>query len=314
MPKNPRGIRRPQPAWVDPMLATLTEERFSDRNWIFEKKLDGVRGIAYCKGKDVRIYSRNQLSFNHSYPEIVEQLRKQPVTNCILDGEIVAFEKGISSFAKLQQRMQVKVQTYYFIFDLLYLNGLDLRQLQLLERKQLLRNVLTFNSRIRYVHHRTGDGLAYFDKACKENWEGVIAKRAESLYISGRSREWLKFKCSQQQEFVIVGFTDPEGKRTGLGALLVGYYHRNQLVYAGKVGTGFTFQTLVSLTKALTALERKTPEVTGIGLPRKKVHWVEPKLVAQIAFSEWTDDYKLRHPRFLGLREDKNPRDVVRES
>jgi bifunctional non-homologous end joining protein LigD len=314
MLKKSRGIRRPQPAWIDPMLATLTEERFSDKNWVFEKKLDGVRGLAYCKGKDVLIFSRNKLSFNHSYPGIVEQLRKQPVNNCILDGEIVAFEKGVSSFAKLQQRMQVKVETFYFIFDILYLNGFDLRQLPLLERKQLLKNALAFNSRIRYVNHRVGEGLAYYEKACKENWEGVIAKRAISPYISGRSREWLKFKCSMQQEFVIVGFTDPEGKRTGLGALLVGFYDGNMLNYAGKVGTGFTQQTLLSLTKSLTAMERKTPAVTGIGLPRKKVHWVEPKLVAQIAFSEWTDDYKLRHPRFLGLREDKNPRDVVRES
>jgi bifunctional non-homologous end joining protein LigD len=314
MLKKPRGIRRSQPAWIDPMLATLTEERFSDRNWIFEKKLDGVRGLSYCKGKDVRIFSRNKLSFNHSYPEIVEQLRKQTVTNCILDGEIVAFEKGVSSFAKLQQRMQVKVETYYFIFDLLFLNGSDLRQLSLLERKQLLKNALAFSSRIRYVPHRVGEGLAYYEKACKENWEGVIAKRADSLYVSGRSREWLKFKCSMQQEFVIVGFTDPEGKRAGLGALLVGYYDGNKLIYAGKVGTGFTHQTLLTLTKALTELEQKTHAVTGIGLPRKNVHWVEPKLVAQVAFSEWTDDYKLRHPRFLGLREDKKPRSVVRES
>ena len=296
------------------MLATLTEERFSDRNWIYEKKLDGVRGLAFCKGKDVHIFSRNRLSFNSSYPEIVEHLRKQPAIHCILDGEIVAFEKGLSSFKKLQQKMRETVETYYYVFDLLYLNGIDTRQLPLVERKRLLRSTLGFNSRIRYVNHRVGEGLAYFEKACKENWEGVIAKRAQSPYISGRSRDWLKFKCSQQQEFVIVGFTDPEGQRKGFGALLIGYYAGERLMYAGKVGTGYTVQTLLSLKKALSALERKTPAVSGIGLPRKSVHWVEPKVVAQIAFSEWTDDCKLRHPRFLGLRQDKRPREVVREA
>jgi bifunctional non-homologous end joining protein LigD len=313
MLKKSSRSRRSQPAWIDPMLATLTEERFSDKNWIFEKKLDGVRGLAFCRGKDVRIFSRNQLSFNDSYPKIVEHLQQQPVVSCILDGEIVAFEKGLSSFSRLQQRTRRTVETYYYVFDLLYLNGKDTRQLPVVDRKRLLRNALTFDSRIRYVNHRVRNGVAYYEKACKENWEGIIAKRAESQYISGRSREWLKFKCSLQQEFVIVGFTDPEGQRTGFGALLVGYYAGDQLIYAGKVGTGYTYQTLVSLTKALSVLERKTPAATGIGLPRKNVHWVEPKLVAQIAFSEWTDDYKLRHPRFLGLREDKNPRDVVRE-
>ena len=311
--KAATGTPRLQPAWIDPMLATLTEERFSNRNWLYEKKLDGVRCLAFCKGKDVRIFSRNQLSFNSSYPEVVEHLRKQPVTNCILDGEIVAFEKGLSSFAKLQQRRRVTVETYYYVFDVIYLNGADIRKLPLLERKRLLRKALTFDSRIRYVPHRLGEGLAYFEKACKENWEGVIAKRIQSPYVSGRSRDWLKFKCSRQQEFVIVGFTDPEGQRSGFGALLVGYYAGEGLMYAGKVGTGFTTQTLSSLAKALTALERKKPAVTGIGLPRKNVHWVQPKLVAQIAFSEWTGDYKLRHPRFLGLRQDKKPGEVIRE-
>jgi bifunctional non-homologous end joining protein LigD len=306
-------IRRDQPSWMNPMLATLTDKRFSDRNWIFEKKHDGVRALTFCKGKDVRIFSRNKLSFTGGYPEIVRSLQSQSSDNFIIDGEIVAIEKGVSSFAKLQQRMRTVVVVYYYVFDLLYLDGYEVTHLPLLYRKQILRKALQYDRRIRYTTHRVGEGEAYFEEACRSNWEGIIAKRGDSLYVPGRSRDWLKFKCSQQQELVIVGYTDPAGKRTDFGALLVGYYSGNHLLYAGKVGTGFTAKTLQSLKKQLVPLERKTPVVQGIGLPRKNVHWVEPALVAQIAFSEWTDDNKLRHPSFLGLREDKNPREVVRE-
>jgi DNA ligase D-like protein (predicted ligase) len=309
----PQTVRRPQPTWIQPMLATLTEERFSDPNWIFEKKLDGVRALSFKKKNDIQILSRNQLSFNKAYPEIVEHLKRQPLENFIIDGEIVAFEKDVTSFAKLQQRMQTHITVYYFVFDLIYVEGYDIRQIPLLERKILLKQALNFNSRIHYVNHRIRQGEAYYERACREGWEGVIAKRSESLYVSGRSREWLKFKCSMQQEFVIVGYTDPEGARVGFGALLVGYYKGDQLLYAGKVGTGYNTQTLLRLARQLSSIERKTPAVKGIGLPRKNVHWVEPKLVAQVAFSEWTEDNKLRHPRFLGLRVDKHPREVVKE-
>jgi bifunctional non-homologous end joining protein LigD len=306
-------IRREQPSWINPMLATLTDKRFSDKSWIFEKKHDGVRALAFCKGREVRIFSRNKLSFTDSYPEIVSSLRGQPCDQFIIDGEIVAIEKGVSSFAKLQQRMRAVVVVYYYVFDLLYLDGYETTHLPLLHRKQLLRTALQFDRRVRYTTHRVEKGEAYFEEACRKNWEGIIAKRSDSLYVAGRSRDWLKFKCSQQQELVIVGYTDPAGKRTDFGALLVGYYSGNHLLYAGKVGTGFTAKTLHSLKKQLSALERKTPPVQGIGLPRRNVHWVEPVLVAQIAFSEWTDDNKLRHPSFLGLRQDKNPKEVIRE-
>jgi len=315
LPKETRKrfIRRAQPAWMNPMLATLTDKRFSDRNWIFEKKHDGVRALAFCKGNDVRLFSRNKLSFTNSYPEIVQSLSEQRSRNFIIDGEIVAFEKGVSSFAKLQQRMRSVVVVCYFVFDLLYLDGYEMTQVPLVQRKHLLRKAFTYDRRVRFTTHRVGEGEAYFEEACRKNWEGIIAKRAESLYAPGRSRDWLKFKCSMQQEFVIVGYTDPAGKRTGFGALLMGYYSGNHLLYAGKVGTGFNAKTLQSLKKQLSTLERKTSLVKGIGLPRKNVHWVEPVLVAQIAFSEWTADNKLRHPSFLGLREDKNPWEVIRE-
>lgn len=313
-----RIVSRPQPAWINPMLATLTERRFSDNDWIFEKKLDGVRALAYRDNNQIRLLSRNKLSFNSSYPEIVERLRNQGSRSFIIDGEIVALEKGESSFSKLQQRMKLlqsnkPLAVYYFVFDLLYLDGYDLRQLPLIERKKVLRKAIGFDQRIRFTNHRVGEGEAYYEEACRLRWEGLIAKRAESVYVSGRSPEWLKFKCSQQQEFVIVGYTDPQGARTGFGALLVGYYEGKDLMYAGKVGTGFNTQTLQSLTRKLKSIERPTPLVKGKGLPRKNAHWVKPESVAQIAFTEWTSDNKLRHPRFLGLRNDKSPREVIQE-
>jgi DNA ligase D-like protein (predicted ligase) len=304
--------RTPQPTWFQPMLATLTEERFSDRNWIFEKKYDGVRALAFKKGNNIELLSRNKLPFNNSYPEVVQHLMKTS-GNFIIDGEIVALEKGISSFSKLQQRMKSSMAVYYFVFDLIYWDQFDLRDLPLIERKKMLQKNITFDQRIRFTNHKVGEGEKYYEQACRENWEGIIAKRADSLYVPGRSTDWLKFKCSLEQEFVIVGYTDPQGARIGLGALLVGFYEKNELIYAGKVGTGFTYQTLRTLHKKLSALERSTSPAKGIGLPRKDVHWVEPKLVAQIAFSEWTSDNKLRHPRYLGLREDKKPREVIRE-
>jgi bifunctional non-homologous end joining protein LigD len=317
VPANLRSIikRSPQPAWIHPMLATLTEEHFSDKNWIFEKKLDGVRSLAFRNGDSVTLLSRNKLSFNSSYPAILDQMKKQPSDNFIVDGEIVALDKGLSSFSKLQQRnMSHRVTpVYYFVFDLIYWNGYDLRKLPLIERKKILRKALIYDRRIRFTNHIIAEGESYFEKACRANWEGIIAKRSDSKYVSGRSRDWLKFKCSYQQELVIVGYTDPQGTREGLGALLVGFYSNHQLIYAGKVGTGFTTQTLLHLKKELAKWERSTPVVKGIGLPRKNVHWVEPKLVAQVAFSEWTVNNKLRHPTFLGLREDKDPREVIKE-
>jgi bifunctional non-homologous end joining protein LigD len=306
-------IQRPQPSWIDPMLATLTEERFSHNDWIFEKKLDGVRALTFRKGNEVQILSRNKLSFNRSYPEIVENLRKQDCNSFIVDGEIAALDAGISSFARLQQRGMHRTRVYYFIFDLLYFDGNNMRPLPLLERKRLLRKALTFNQAIRYVSHKATNGEAYYEQACKRKWEGIIAKRSMSPYVSGRSKDWLKFKCSMQQEFVIVGYTDPEGQRTGFGALLVGYYSDGQLLYAGKVGTGYATQTLDSLSKQFAKLKRAAPAVKGIGLPKKNVHWLDPVMVAQIGFSEWTDDGKLRHPRFLGIRTDKAPGEVIRE-
>jgi DNA ligase D-like protein (predicted ligase) len=323
----PEGVRarlrkRAQPAWVAPMLATLTDKRFSREGWLFEPKWDGERCLAFRHGRSLRLLSRNRKRLNERYPEIAAALARQEADSFIADGEIVTFVDGVTSFARLQQRMQVAhppadllraVPVWFCLFDLLYLGQYDTRQVPLRYRKKLLRGALDFKAPLRFTQHRETEGEAYYREACRRRWEGVIAKNQESVYVSRRSREWLKFKCRQEQEFVIGGYTDPQGKRVGFGALLVGFYRRGKLVYAGKVGTGFDRAALQRLRRELAKLETKTSPFDVDGLPRKGVHWVKPKLVAQIAFSEWTAYDKLRHPRFLGLRKDKRPAEVVRE-
>jgi bifunctional non-homologous end joining protein LigD len=238
-----------------------------------------------------------------------------------VDGEIVTFEGSVTSFAKLQQRMQLerppeelrrKIPVWFYAFDLLHLNGKDTRQLPLRERKALLAKALTFKDPLRFTEHRETKGEAYYREACRKGWEGIIAKDGDSVYDSGRSSDWLKFKCINEQEFVIGGYTDPKGSRAGFGALLVGFYKSGKLQYAGKVGTGYDTNTLRSLHAKLSKVETKAPPFVSNDLPGR-VHWVTPKLVAQIAFGEWTRDGKLRQPRFLGLRFDKEAKEVIRE-
>ena len=294
------------------MLATLTREHFSDPGWIFEPKLDGIRCIAYRKGKNVLLYSRNKLLLNDTFSQLLEPLLKQGAHDFIVDGEVVALERGISRFERLQQRGQRHTPIFYYVFDILYLDGRDLRGAPLIERKAILRRVLPFRDPLRYAEHREANGKQFYRTACSRGWEGIIAKRGASIYASGRSTDWLKFKCENQQEFVIVGYTDPEGQRKGIGALLVGVYERGKLKYAGKVGTGFDTKTLRLLERKLSAIARVTTPCETALLP-KRAHWVKPRLVAQVAFTEWTSTGKLRHPRFLGLRMDKKPAEVVRE-
>lgn len=316
-----KAKRKGQPEWTQPMLAKLTRERFSDEGWIYERKLDGERCLAFKKRKKVQLYSRNRKSLNASYPELVEALEAQDAERFIVDGEIVAFEGDKTSFARLQNRFQIEdpekarrsgIKVYYYLFDLLYSEGYDVTRVPLRHRKALLKGLLSYQDPLRYLNHRNEKGEKYYREACSKGWEGVIAKKADGPYVHRRSSDWLKFKCVHEQELVIGGYTDPQGSRKGFGALLVGYYEDKEFRYAGKIGTGFSDQVLEKLKKRLADLERdKSPFSEDVS--EKGVHWVKPELVAQVGFTEWTSDGKLRHPRYLGLRRDKEPGKVHRE-
>jgi bifunctional non-homologous end joining protein LigD len=321
-PATRRGLaEQPQPSWIEPMLATLTDRPFSDPGWLFERKLDGVRCLIFRHGESLRIMSRNRVDMTGGYPELVEAMACQSVRDFIVDGEIVAFDGPHTSFARLQARLGLRdprraratgVQVFLYLFDVLHLLGRDTTDLPLHERKRLLRAAIQFEEPVRYCEEVIGAGGNALARACREGWEGLIAKRMDGRYQPGRSRAWLKLKCVNEQEFIILGYTDPQGSRTGLGALLVGYHEDGGLRYAGKVGTGYNEQTLRDLREHLEQLEmpqapvRPPPAV-------KNAHWVRPRLVAQVGFSQWTRDGRLRHPRFLGLRTDKPPEHVTRE-
>jgi len=303
----------PRPDMVTAMKAVLTEERFSDPGWIYERKLDGIRGLAFKADQRVQLRSRNDLSLNGRFPEVVQALEADPVTDVVLDGEVVAFAGAQTSFERLQQRGDRPVSVFYYVFDILHLDGYDTTALPLRARKALLRRAFAFHGPVRLTPHRNRDGEEMYREACRKGWEGLIAKRADSPYTHGRSRDWLKFKCSAEQELVIGGFTAPKGSRTDLGALLLGYYDGGRLRYAGKVGTGFTQATLRDLAARLEPLETGASPFTD-EVRERHVSWVRPELVAQVGFSEWTRDGRLRHPRFLGLRDDKAAAEVVRET
>jgi len=281
------------------MAATLTQERFAGPEWVFERKLDGIRLLAFKQGSDVRLYSRNRLPQNDAYPSVVRAIADLPAHDLILDGEAVGVwgRRGVVA---------------YHVFDILWIDGRDVMSLPLAERKRLLQ-ALPLRPPLQRVE-ALADGRPW-ERACAEGWEGVIAKRRDSKYEHRRSPHWLKMKCEATQELVIGGFTDPQGSRAGLGALLVGYFENHDFVYAGKVGTGFDTKLLKELRARLDALEiPASPFTKAVGLPRLRAHWVRPEIVIQVAFIEWTVHGKLRHPRFLGIRTDKAAREVVRES
>ena len=310
------------PRWTEPMLATLTHDYFSDPDWLFERKLDGERCLVFRDGDELRLLSRNRKSLNDTYPELAEALEDQACRRFVADGEVVAFDGDVTSFSRLQQRMGIEdpdqaratgVAVYLYLFDLLHREGYDLTRLPLRRRKALLKDAIAFSGRLRYTAHRNRDGRGFREEACRKGWEGLIAKQAAAPYQHGRSRRWLKFKCGNRQELVVGGFTDPEGARRGFGALLLGYYEDDNLRYAGRVGTGFDDQQLTELRRRLDGLERETSPFADFEGGGEPVHWTRPELVAEVGFTEWTGDGRLRHPRFLGLRRDKAPRDVVRE-
>jgi bifunctional non-homologous end joining protein LigD len=313
--ERPAAPAAPAPTHARLMKAVLSRDAFSDPGWLFERKLDGIRCLAVRDGDALRMLSRNDLDLGGRYPEVRDALAEQSRQRFAVDGEVVAFDRGQTSFARLAQRGHRAVAVFYYVFDLLWLDGFDVRALGLRTRKRLLREALATGGRLRLSTHRNGAGEAMFEHACRQGWEGVIAKRADSPYRETRSRDWLKFKCEAGQELVIAGFTAPRGSRTELGALLLGYYDGGQLRYAGKVGTGFDRGTLEDLGRRLRALARSRSPFAGSEAIREAgITWVEPQLVAQVAFTEWTTAGRLRHPRYLGLREDKSAGQVVRES
>jgi len=281
------------PDWLEPMAATLTQERFSSDEWLFEQKFDGIRLLAYKRGDDVRLYSRNHLPQN--LPPLAAAVMRLPVDEVILDGEVTwgANQGG------------------YHVFDILWLNGHNVTSLPLEDRRALLKE-LPFTVPMQRVELL--EDAEPWERARQEGWEGVIAKRRGSPYEHRRSKHWLKMKCELSQELVVGGFTDPQGTRVGLGALLVGYHEGDDLVFAGKIGTGFDTKLLLDLRARLDRLELPKPPFTrAVGLPRLRAHWVQPEIVVQVGFIEWTDNDKLRHPRLLSVRLDKSARDVVRE-
>ncbi len=318
-----RGLLRdrPVPSWTEPMLATLTDERFSDPRWIYERKFDGVRCLAFKDGAELRLLSRNKKSLNAEFPEIADALAKQPRERFVVDGELVAFDGPRTSFQRIQQRLgrdrrdaarPIHPAVYYYVFDVLHVDGRDTTHLPLRTRKEVLRRTLDFDNRVRFSRHRNEDGEHEYEEACRKHWEGILAKRADAPYAHSRSKDWLKFKCGARQEFVVGGFTDPEGSREGFGALLLGYHEGGGLRYAGRVGTGFDDDTLRSMHARLAQAEVDDPPFAdpprGDGL-----HWTRPSVIVEVGFTEWTDAGRLRHPRYLGERTDKRVENVVRE-
>jgi bifunctional non-homologous end joining protein LigD len=297
------------------MKAVLWDEPFSDPDWIYERKLDGVRCLAHRdRGGAIQLVSRTDRSMNGDYPDLVRALETEPCGDFVVDGEVVAFDRrGVTSFSRLQRRGRERVAIFFYVFDVLRLDGEDVRALPLRRRKARLREALRFAGPVRLNPHRNERGEELFAEACRKGLEGIIAKRADSPYRATRSSDWRKLKCHAEQELVIGGYTAPQGSRTDFGALLVGYWEDDKLSYAGKVGTGFDHHTLRDLGKRLRDLERDDPPFADVHPIPRGTHWVEPELVGQIAFTEWTRDGRLRHPRFLGLRDDKPARDVVRE-
>jgi bifunctional non-homologous end joining protein LigD len=322
------AVKGEMPTAIYPMLAGIAEKPFDDENWLFEIKWDGYRAVSFIRDGNVRLVSRNQNDLSARYPELQDLPKFVNAKNAILDGEVVALdEQGRPSFSLMQQRTGIRqhgrqatprqdLPIMYFLFDIIYLDGYDLRRVNLDDRKRVLREALRDGEIIRYSDHYAGQGVALFNAAKEKGLEGIIAKKRNSCYEERRSREWLKIKITQTVECVIGGYTDPEGARQYFGALVLGLYNdKKQLIHVGNAGTGFNQNTLKQMWAQLNELETNKNPFTGPVEP-KKVHWVKPVLVAEVKFTEWTHEtdeggLKLRAPVFMGLREDKNPEDCT---
>jgi bifunctional non-homologous end joining protein LigD len=300
-------------------LAQLVDEAPEGDEWLHEQKFDGYRILADRDGKTLHLYSRRFNDWTEQFPTVADAVAALPAKRAVIDGEVcVLMPDGRTSFQALQNSFGRRdANVVYFVFDLLELDGQDLTKLPLEERKARLKKLVgTKRSIIRYSDHVIGNGGKFFELACKQGLEGIISKKRDKPYAAGRGKTWVKTKCLLRQELVIGGFTEPEGSRSGIGALLVGYHEGGKLVYAGKVGTGFSMKMLGELRRALEPYELAkcpfSPEPARAWTGPNR-HWVAPTLVAEIAFSEWTNDGRLRHPSFQGLRQDKPAADVVRE-
>ncbi len=324
-PRPPvRHLRPSRPTDLPFMLPTLVTALPPGPGWVFEIKWDGVRVLAERVRGQVQLWSRGRVDVTARYPEVVAAIAALAGDDLALDGEIVALDqRGQSSFHRLARRMHltrgvgaaaVALPVTYYVYDCLRLAGRDVRGLPLLARKALVRDLIPAHGTVRYADHVAGDGRAFFAAACKAGLEGVVAKRADARYRGGRRPEWRKIKCHRRQEFVIGGYTDPKGSRSHLGALHLGVYDGDALVYVGRVGSGFDERALRALHDRLRSLAVPRCPFTGGAPPRgQEHHWVRPELVCEVRFGEWTPDGSLRHPVYLGLRSDKQAAEVRRE-
>ncbi|HEU5092264.1 MAG TPA: non-homologous end-joining DNA ligase, partial [Nitrospira sp.] len=311
------------PEWIKPQLATLVDEVPEGDSWIHELKYDGYRMLCRIDRGAVQLFSRNGREWTKKLSEQTQAAGRLAVNNAWLDGELVALNRdGTMSFQALQNAFDRRKddQLIYYVFDLLFLNGRDLRSRPLYERKRQLASLLDGlpeGGPLRYSDHVLGQGRTVFQTACRRGLEGLIAKQVDSRYVAGRNKHWVKVKCHRRQEFVIGGFTDPSGSRRGFGALLLGVYEgKGNLVYVGRVGTGFSEERLSQLYRALRSLQQRQPAFIKppTGWDAKGVHWVKPELVAEVRFAEWTQEGLLRQASFVGIRNDKPPGVIVRES
>ena len=295
------------------MLATLIDSPFDDKDWVFETKWDGFRLVAKIGDEGTSLYSRNGNNVTARYARVAEALGSID-HHAVIDGELVALDAGgRSRFQLLQNALRGKARLRYYVFDLMFLDGRDMRSKPLLERKQQLRSIISRHPLIRYSPHSREHGIAEFDKARRAGEEGIIAKRAAGLYYSGkRTREWLKIKAGHEQEAVIVGFTAPRGSREYFGSVALAVYDKGKLVYVGHSGGGFSRDMLRTLHARMMKLKTDNKPFTGIAHERQTT-WIRPQLVCQVKFTEWTDNGEMRHPVFLGLRTDKPARQVRRE-
>jgi bifunctional non-homologous end joining protein LigD len=322
------AAERKMPDTIHPMLATVIEKPFDDPDWLFEVKWDGYRALAFLENGSLRLVSRNQNDLTPRYPELRQLSESVDAQSAILDGEVVVLDdQGRSSFSLMQQRTGIRGRgrpgapnpefaVVYYVFDLIYVDGYDLRRVALEDRKRVLRQVLRSGEMVRYSDHYAGRGTALFEAAKQKGLEGILAKKSNSYYEERRSREWLKIKITQTVDCVVGGYTDPEGSRQYFGALVLGLYNdKKQLIHVGNAGTGFNQATLKEIAQALKEIDSDRSPFTG-PVEARKVHWVKPVRVAEVKFSEWTHEtsaggLKLRAPVFLGLREDKNPEECT---